>query len=356
MHRTFSQVIDQYGRHLFRYATRQNLAQPISEFLGVAALTVILYLGGSMVLNETWALPPAEFIGFLAIFSQILPPSKALASGFSNVMRGVSAGERIFEITDKEVAIRSPKAPFRLDALRQGIVFREVSFAYEQEKVLHQISFTIPKGKVLALVGPSGGGKSTLADLIPRFYDPTEGVIEMDGEDLRKYRIEDIRALIGVVTQESILFNDTVRNNITFGQPASEEEIIKAARIANAHDFILDLPQGYDTEVGEGGAKLSGGQRQRVSIARALLKNPPILILDEATSALDSHSERLVQEAIYQVMENRTTLFIAHRLSTIQRADQILVVQKGQIIEQGSHSELLDQKGLYKQLIDMQSF
>ncbi len=356
MRRKFAGIIDAYGKHLFRYATRQNLAQPISEFLGVGALTVILYIGGSMVLNKSWALPPAEFIGFLAIFSQILPPSKALASSFSNVMRGISAGERVFEIIDSEVGIQSPEQPVRITQLEKGITFQNVSFAYEKDLVLKDINFVVKKGEVVALVGPSGGGKSTIADLIPRFYDPTNGQIDVDDIDLRSYQIEDLRDMVGIVTQDSILFNDTVRNNITFGQVSTDDEIIRAAEIANAHAFIEKLPEAYDTVVGEGGAKLSGGQRQRVSIARALLKNPPILILDEATSALDSQSERLVQEAIYQVMANRTTLVIAHRLSTIQRADKILVIQHGEIIERGSHSDLVAQKGLYRKLIDMQSF
>lgn len=350
----FMSEVIRYGRHIFKLALKQNLAQPVSEVLGIGAACIIIFMGGGMVLSGE--VDSSVFIAFLVIFSQVLPPAKAFASAFSNVQRGIASGERVFEIIDSPYKIKEVENAVEISELRKGLIFKNVAFAYEDKKVLANINFDLPKGKVIALVGPSGAGKSTIADLIPRFYDPNEGSISLDGRNLKDYKISSIRRMIGVVTQESILFNDTIKNNITFGQEASDEEVEAAAKNANAHEFIEVLEQGYDTSIGERGSKLSGGQRQRLSIARALLSNPPILILDEATSALDSESEKLVQEAIYNLMQNRTTLVIAHRLSTIQNADEILVLKEGEIIQRGNHEALMKEGGLYKKLTDMQTF
>ena len=350
----FAQEVRQYGRHIFKLAAKQNLAQPVAEVIGIGAACIIIFMGGEMVLSGK--IPSSVFLTFLVMFSQILPPAKAFASAFSNVQRGIASGERVFEIIDSEYKVREQEGAIEVTSLEEAIKFENVSFAYEDKSILKGIDFELPKGKVIALVGPSGAGKSTVSDLIPRFYDPQEGKVLLDGRDLKVYKISALRRMIGVVAQESILFNDTIKNNITFGQEATEDEIIKAAKNANAHEFIEALEEGYEAVIGEGGSKLSGGQRQRLSIARALLKNPPLLILDEATSALDSESEKLVQEAIYNLMQNRTTLVIAHRLSTIQNADEILVLQEGEIMQRGNHESLMKQGGLYKKLTDMQSF
>lgn len=350
----FVDEVVRYGKHVYGLAKKQNLAQPSSEIIGIAAACVVIYMGSSQIFSGN--LEPQVFLGFLLMFTQLLPPAKAFAGAFSGVQRGIAAGERVFEIIDARYDIREAKTPVHKTAIEERIQFDHVSFAYEDKQVLRDIHFTLPKGKIVALVGPSGGGKSTIADLIPRFYDPQQGRLLLDGIDLREYAVSSIRGMIGVVTQESILFNDTIRNNITFGKEATDEEVIAAAKTANAHDFIMKMEHGYDTSIGDRGTKLSGGQRQRISIARALLRNPPILILDEATSALDSESEKLVQEAIYNLMQNRTTLVIAHRLSTIQHADEILVIQDGAIIQRGNHTQLMEQGGLYKKLTKMQSF
>lgn len=343
-----------YGQHIFKLAVKQNLAQPVAEVLGIGATCAIILVGGEMVLSG--AVDSSVFIGFLVIFSQVLPPAKSFAGAFSNIQRGIASGERIFEVIDANYEIQEIKNAKEIGTLNEGLKFENVSFAYESKVVLKNISFDLPKGKIIALVGPSGAGKSTISDLIPRFFDPQEGLISLDGVNLRDYKISSLRRMIGVVTQESILFHDTIKNNITFGQEATQEEVIAAAKNANAHEFIEELEQGYDALIGEHGSKLSGGQRQRLSIARALLNNPPILILDEATSALDSESEQLVQEAIHNLMQNRTTLVVAHRLSTIQNADEILVLKEGGIIQRGTHETLMQKGGLYKKLTDMQSF
>lgn len=352
----FGKEVSNYARFNISMRKRFALAGPISEFLGVTVVAVILLVGGSMILDGESSLEAGSFIAFIVIFSQILNPAKSLSNAFSNVQRGLASAERIFSILDTEPKIVNHPDATPLKSFNEGIQFKDVSFAYEQKKVLDHINLDVKKGEMIALVGPSGGGKSTLADLIPRFHDPVEGEILIDGKPLSAYKIDSVRAKMGIVTQESILFNDTVFNNIAFGKPDSTiEEVIKAAKIANAHEFIEKLSKGYDTTIGDRGGKLSGGQRQRVSIARAVLQNPDILILDEATSALDSESEKLVQEAISNLMKNRTSIVIAHRLSTIQDADKIYLIQDGKIVEQGKHQDLIEASGLYSKLIEMQS-
>lgn len=352
----FAQEVDFYAGVNLQMARRNELASPISEFLGVFFVAGILIYGGSLVLGGGGALDGAAFITYIAIFTQVLQPGKAIAKSFTSIQRGLASGERIFAVIDVQPAIRNSPSAVPVKEFKEAITFEGVSFAYREEKVLKNIHLRIEKGKTVALVGPSGGGKSTLADLVPRFYDPTEGAMLLDGKPLQDYEVESLRKLMGIVTQESILFNDTIFNNIAFGMPeASEESVMQAAKIANAHDFIMKTESGYQTLIGERGGRLSGGQRQRLSIARAVLKNPPILILDEATSALDSESEHLVQEALTKLMQNRTSIVIAHRLSTIQHADEIVVIERGEIVERGSHEELLEQEGLYRKLTMMQS-
>lgn len=336
-------------------ARKNELASPVSETLGVIIVSGIIFFGGSLVLGENSTLTPGEFLGFLGIFAQIIQPAKNFSNGVTSVQKGTVSAQRIFDVIDTIPAIRNKPDAKPLPEFNHGIEFRNVSFAYDQDHVLRNINLKIEKGKTIALVGPSGGGKSTLADLIPRFYDPAEGEVTLDGVPLPDYDIESLRRQMGVVTQESILFNDTIFNNIAFGmENVNEEDVIRAAKVANAHDFIMQTPHGYQTMIGERGSKLSGGQRQRLSIARAVLKNPPILILDEATSALDSESERLVQDALNNLMKNRTSIVIAHRLSTIQHADEIIVIQNGQIIERGRHDALILQSGLYRKLNEIQ--
>lgn len=353
----FDEETDNYSKINVSMAKRNELASPISQFLGVFVVAGILLYGGTLVLNNESDLSASEFLAYIILFTQVLNPAKEISRAMGAVQRGLASADRIFKVIDTKTTVLEPDNPKSLNGFNSAVNFRQVAFAYTDENwVLKDIDFDLEKGKTIALVGPSGGGKSTIADLLPRFYDPTRGSICLDGVDIRDFASKDLRSLIGIVTQESILFNDTVFNNIAFGiDDVSEEKVEEAARIANAHGFISDLEQGYQTNIGERGSKLSGGQRQRLSIARAVLKNPPILILDEATSALDSESERLVQEALTNLMSNRTTLVIAHRLSTIQHADEILVVQHGQIVERGNHEELLAQEGLYKKLSTMQS-
>lgn len=336
---------------------RQQMSSPVSEFLGICTVSGILLYGGNLIFNQNSELAPADFIAYIAIFSQVMRPAKALTDSFSNIHSGLAAGERVLgmidtkpEVVNKENAVEA--APFS-----QKITFKNVSFGYNEKLVLDGLNFEIKKGQTVALVGPSGGGKSTISDLIPRFYDVKEGAILFDGKDIRDLKLESFRAQMGIVSQESILFNDTIFNNISFGlDNMSQEEVEAAAKIANAHTFIMATDNGYETNIGDRGMKLSGGQKQRLNIARAVLRNPSILILDEATSALDTESEKLVQEALNNLMKNRTSLVIAHRLSTIKNADLILVLEAGKIKEQGSHTELIQHDGLYKKLIDMQAF
>lgn len=337
-------------------ARKNELASPVSQFLGIVVVASLLVYGGTLVLNDAGGLDAGGLLAYIAVFSQIINPAKSISQSLSNIQRGIVSADRIFKLIDETPQIQNAPNAIALKSFDDQIEFKNVSFAYEKETVLSNINFVAKKGKTVALVGSSGGGKSTMADLIPRYFDPTGGQILIDGHPMTNINIESLRALMGIVTQESILFNDSVIKNIAFAMPnAKLEDIIQAAKIANAHDFIMQLEHGYETNIGERGGKLSGGQRQRISIARAVMKNPPILILDEATSALDSESESLVQEALTNLMKNRTSIVIAHRLSTIQHADEILVMQKGEIIERGTHQALFEKNGVYTKLISMQS-
>ncbi len=350
-------AINKHHQRLFTRAFRKrDLSSPLNEFLGAVVMIAIVWYGGSMILDESSdGFTANEFITFIIVFSQLLVPIQNIAKNSANLNKAKASQERIEEILNTDEKIHSPIDPITIQPIQHKIEFKNVSFAYHKERVLKDLSFEIPKGKTLALVGESGSGKSTIADLLPRFYDVTEGEITYDGINIKKFTLEELRNQIGIVSQESILFNDTVFNNIAFGVGGvSEEEVIRAAKIANAHKFIMNLEEGYQTNIGERGNKLSGGQKQRISIARAVLKNPPIMILDEATSALDTESEKLVQEALNNLMKNRTSLVIAHRLSTIKNADTILVLNKGEIAEQGTHEELFNKKGLYYKLSTMQ--
>lgn len=352
----FDQETGYYADVNVSMARKNELASPISQFLGVSVVAGILLYGGYLVLNNESALSASEFIAYIILFTQVLNPAKEISRALSSIQRGLASASRIFAVVDSKPLVMDSSQAKPLKTFDESIVFDQVGFAYQDKAVLKGINFVLEKGKTIALVGPSGGGKSTIVDLVPRFYDPVTGSVRLDGIDIREYRLEDLRKLMGIVTQESILFNDTVFNNIAFGMPdMSDESVMAAARVANAHDFIMGLENDYQTNIGERGSKLSGGQRQRISIARAVLKNPAILILDEATSALDSASERLVQDALGKLMANRTSLVIAHRLSTIQHADEILVIDGGQIAERGNHQELIDKNGLYKKLSLMQS-
>ncbi len=347
----------QYSKVLTWIYRTRDLSSPLSEFLSSVVIIIVLWFGGRLVLADDTSITAAIFITYIVIFSQIIPPAKTFATGFYSIQKGMASAERIFEILDAEEVIIEKPGAIKKESFETGIEYKKVSFKYETEEVLKDINITIEKGKIIALVGPSGGGKSTFVDLLPRFYDTTSGEILIDGVNLVDYHINSIRNLMGIVTQEAILFNDTVFNNIAFGKDdVTEEDVINAAKIANAHEFIEQMDEGYQTNIGDRGTKLSGGQRQRISIARAVLKNPPILILDEATSALDTESERLVQDALSRVMTNRTTIAIAHRLSTIIHADEIIVLQKGVIVERGTHQKLLEKGGVYKKLYELQTF
>ena len=337
-----------------RISYRRDLASPISEFLGVTILSGVLWFGGNLVLNGD-ILSPGSFITYVALFSQIINPAKALSQAVYNVNRGTATLDRLNEILEAPVTVNDIADPMQLNEFKDSISFENVGFSYQDDSILHNINLTVKKGKLVALVGSSGAGKSTLADLVPRFHDVSEGQLLIDGINIKNYSLHSLRKQISIVTQEPILFNDTIAANIALGKPeATEDEIIAAAKIANAYDFIIKKEGGFNSTIGDRGSKLSGGERQRLTIARAVLKNPPILILDEATSALDTESEKLVQDAINNMMQNRTSIVIAHRLSTIRHADEIIVMQKGKIVERGNHETLLAQNGYYQKLIEMQ--
>jgi subfamily B ATP-binding cassette protein MsbA len=365
MKRRFDRDNDLLTRSSIAMLNRQDIASPLSETMGAAVMAAIAFIGGSFVLGPDPSLTGDSFLGFIIIFSQLLAPIKGFSQGWSGITRGGASGQRIFDLIAVENTVKEKPDARPISAFTDRIEYRDVTFAYEappsdggeRRNVLQDIRITVPKGRSVALVGTSGGGKTTLANLLPRFFDVSGGALLIDGKDVRDLRLRDLRALMGIVTQDSILFNDTVANNIAFGTPGvAQAEIERAARIANAHDFITTLANGYQTNIGDGGNRLSGGQKQRLSIARAVLKNPPILILDEATSALDTESERLVQEALYKMLEGRTSLVIAHRLSTIQHCDEICVIDKGRIFERGTHTELFAAGGQYRKLCDMQAF
>ncbi len=355
--RRFSQENEKYRNITRRMQRRYELAHPMSEFLGTATIAIVLWFGGTLILSGKASITAPSFIYYMVIFYSIINPAKEFSRASYSVQKGLASMQRIDKILMAENHLKDPENPTPLTGIKQGITYQNVRFGYGEKMVINDVTLTIPQGKTVALVGQSGSGKTTLADLLPRFYDVDEGSISIDGIDIRQVTKHDLRALMGNVNQEAILFNDSFFNNITFGvENATHEEVVEAAKIANAYDFIMASEQQFDTNIGDRGGNLSGGQRQRISIARAILKNPPILILDEATSALDTESEHLVQQALDNLMRNRTTLVIAHRLSTIKNADLICVVQDGRIVEQGTHDELIAQGGAYKHLVDMQKF
>ena len=353
----FQRENQEYKDQKVRMLRKQHLASPLSEVLGTIVMVMVIYRGGSLVLGGE-GLTADLFIGYIVVFSQLIQPSKSLTSAVYMIQKGMAAVERIDTVLEAEETIQEKPNAVGLPKFEKEIEFRDVSFSYENGvNVLKQVNLIVKRGKTIAIVGPSGAGKTTLVDLLPRFYDPTEGAVFIDGIDIQDVKAWDLRAKLGIVTQEAILFNDTVFNNIAFGlKGITKKDVITAAKVANADDFISQMENGYDTSIGEDGGKLSGGQRQRISIARAILHNPPILILDEATSALDAESEKLVQDALFKLMENRTSLVIAHRLSTIQFADEIIVIDEGQIIERGNHTGLIAHNGVYKKLYQMQAF
>ena len=357
MKERFGQTANEYRKASAKVAVRQASAHPVSELLGSIMIMIVLWFGGTLILSEKAPIDASTFIYYMTILYSVLAPLKEFSKASYNIPKGMASMERVDKIMNAVNDITEPAEPAELGGFKEEIRFQGVSFSYEEGKeVLHNIDFTVPKGKTVALVGQSGSGKSTLVDLIPRYYDVNEGSITLDGTDLRNFRVKDLRSLIGNVNQEAILFNDTIFNNIAFGvEGATMEQVVAAAKIANAHDFIMEKEEGYQTNIGDRGGKLSGGQRQRISIARAILKNPPILILDEATSALDTESEKIVQEALDRLTSTRTTIAIAHRLSTIKNADEICVMHEGRIVERGRHEDLLALDGYYKKLNDMQA-
>lgn len=355
----FARANEKYTNTFRRVVRRAYLAHPVSEFLSTLVLLTVIYYGGMLALKGTGNMSPDKLIAFVVVFSQIIQPAKSISTAWFSIQKGMASIDRINQVMDAEETIREKPDAVRINEFRESIEFRNVWFAYDHEPVLKDVSVMIRKGQTVAVVGRSGGGKSTLVDLIPRFIDPDRGTVLIDGIDLRDVNIKDLRHLMGIVSQQAILFNDTFQNNISFAldEVADEESVQRAAKIANAHEFVMETPGGYQNTVGEGGNKLSGGQRQRISIARAIMANPPILILDEATSSLDTESERLVQDAMLKLMENRTSIVIAHRLSTIQHADIIVVIEDGRIEEYGTHEELIrNPDGIYRKLHAMQTF
>lgn len=350
----FEQANQSYFKLMVRLFRKQYLSSPISEPLSVITIALLLWFGGNLVL-EGRLLNGEFFILYIIIFSQLISPARALSEAFVRAQRGIAAGERIDEILLADEVVLEVKDAKSVEGFKEAITFQKVGFRYEEEWVLKDINLTVKHGESIALVGPSGGGKSTLVDLLPRFYDIQEGALSIDGTQVADFKVKDLRQLFGIVSQQSILFNDSVRNNLLIGNPeATEEQLIEALHVANAHGFVMALPDGLDSIIGEGGNKLSGGQKQRLSIARAVVKDPPILILDEATSALDTESERLVQDALSKLMEGRTSFVIAHRLSTVQHVDRIVVIEKGKIVQAGTHEQLVTQAGLYQRLVQLQ--
>ena len=357
IHKKFEKESADYKNIMTRLLRKKDLSSPMSEFLSTVVMIVVMWFGGKLVLNGTSTLSPEEFIGYIAIFSQLIPPAKSFTSAYYFIQKGSASAARIYQILDTENEITDAKNAKTISEFKSEINFEAVTFSYENIQVLKDINLSIKKGETVALVGQSGSGKSTLADLIARFYDVKIGTVKIDGKNIKNLKITDVRTLMGIVNQESILFNDSIFNNILLGNPtATKKEVESAAKVANAHDFILQTETGYDTNIGDSGVKLSGGQKQRISIARAILKNPPILILDEATSSLDTQSEKLVQDALNNLMKNRTSIVIAHRLSTIQHADKIIVLHEGKVVEEGAHKELLTNNKHYKKLYDLQDF
>jgi ABC-type multidrug transport system fused ATPase/permease subunit len=353
----FTGHINEYTKLLNKLTRLNSLATPLSEFLGMTAVMFILYYGSNLVINHNGSMSPQSFIGYLIIFSQVITPAKSLSNSYYNIQKGLASLDRINVIIKADLIIKNPEVPVAYDTFNSSIEFKNVSFKYKDRYVLKDVCLTIEKGQTVALVGHSGSGKSTMVDLVPRFWDVEEGEISIDGIPVKAITLESLRRQIGYVNQEPILFNDSIFNNIAFGlESTTMEDVVAAAKVANAHDFIMETPLGYETNIGDRGNKLSGGQRQRLSIARAVIKNPPILILDEATSALDTESERLVQNALTNLMKNRTSLVIAHRLSTITHSDVICVLRDGEIVERGTYQELIDLDGYYKKLNDMQAF
>ena len=358
MSEKFAKVNERYNTIAIRALRKTDLSSPLSEFLGTVTMMIVMYFGGILVLGKDASLSASAFITYIALFSQIIPPAKSFTQAFYNIQKGLASADRIFAVLEAEESIKDQQSADTIKSFNDKIEYKNISFAYrkgDEGFVLNNVSFTINKGKTIALVGQSGSGKTTLADLLPRYYDVDAGAVLIDGTDIRKLQLYCLRELMGVVSQEPILFNDTIYNNIVFGMShATEKMVEEAAKVANAHEFIMQMTEGYQTNIGDRGSKLSGGQRQRISIARAVLKNPPILILDEATSSLDTESEKLVQEALTSLMKNRTVLVIAHRLSTIQHADEIIVLQKGEIVQRGTHTQLAKVEGVYKKLYELQ--
>ncbi|MFZ5553155.1 MAG: ABC transporter ATP-binding protein [Bacteroidota bacterium] len=353
----FSKHNEWFNKLSIRLYRKRDLASPLSEFLGSAVLIALVWFGGKLILNKDSHLNGQEFIGFVIVFSQLLRPIQGIATAYSNINKGIASANRIDEVLNASEKIEEKQDAIEIKEFTSSVEFKSINFSYREAVVLKDVNFMLAKGKTIALVGPSGSGKSTIADLVPRFYDVVQGEVLLDGKNIKDYKLQSLRKLMGIVSQESILFNDSVAYNISLGDDNPDmKRVEEAAKIANAHEFIVKMERGYHSNIGDRGSKLSGGQRQRLAIARAVYKNPPILILDEATSALDTESEKLVQEALNHLMQNRTTLVIAHRLSTIQHANEILVLQNGEIVERGNHDQLYVKNGLYRKLCDMQSF